>query len=155
MSSFLSMYRRRYIVLTKRGARPTEASCRPIVCSVNLRRLGRISPVEPATRRTLNANLNRKIHMLDIIIGLISGAVGGNVAGAAMKENSLGTIGNSIAGIVGGGAGAGILQALGIGVAGGGGADLQSIISSVAGGGVGGAVVMAVVGLIKKSMGKS
>jgi len=51
--------------------------------------------------------------MLDIIIGLISGAVGGNVAGAAMKENSLGTIGNSIAGIVGGGAGAGILQALG------------------------------------------
>ena len=43
--------------------------------------------------------------MLDIIIGLISGAVGGNVAGAAMKENSLGTIGNSIAGIVGGGAG--------------------------------------------------
>ena len=35
--------------------------------------------------------------MLDIIIGLISGAVGGNVAGAAMKENSLGTIGNSIA----------------------------------------------------------
>jgi hypothetical protein len=49
-------------------------------------RLGRISPVEPATRRTLNANLNRKIHMLDIIIGLISGAFGGNVAGAAMKE---------------------------------------------------------------------
>jgi len=56
---------------------------------------------------------------------------------------------------VGGGAGAGILQALGIGVVGGGGADLQSIISSVAGGGVGGAVVMAVVGLIKKSIGKS
>ena len=93
--------------------------------------------------------------MLDIIIGLISGAVGGNVAGAAMKENSLGTIGNSIAGIVGGGAVTGILQALGIGVAEGGGADLQSIIGSVAGGGVGGAVVMAVVGLIKKSMGKS
>ena len=92
--------------------------------------------------------------MLDIIIGLISGAVGGNVAGAAMKENSLGTIGNSLAGIVGGGAGAGILQALGIGVAGGGGTDLQSIISSVACGGVGGAVVMAVVGLIKNAMAK-
>src|SRR5260370_24732389 len=92
--------------------------------------------------------------MLDIIIGLTRGVIGGNVAGAAMKENSLGTIGNSIAGIVGGGAGAGILQALGIGAAGGG-ADLQSIISSVAGGGVGGAVIMAVVGLVKKSIGEA
>ena len=104
------MYHRAIHRSHKAWREATEASCRPIVRSVNLRRLDRISPVEPATRRTLNANLNRKIHMLDIIIGLISGAVGGNVAGAAMKENSLGTIGNSIAGIVGGGAGAGILQ---------------------------------------------
>ena len=40
--------------------------------------------------------------MEQLIIQLISGAVGGNVAGAAMKEKSLGTVGNSIAGIVGG-----------------------------------------------------
>ena len=39
--------------------------------------------------------------MEQLIIQLISGAVGGNVAGAAMKEKSLGTIGNSLAGIVG------------------------------------------------------
>ena len=40
-----------------------------------------------------------------LIIEAVSGAVGGNVAGAAMKENSLGAMGNSIAGIVGGGLG--------------------------------------------------
>ncbi len=40
-----------------------------------------------------------------LLIEAVSGAVGGNVAGAAMKENSLGAVGNSIAGIVGGGLG--------------------------------------------------
>jgi hypothetical protein len=33
--------------------------------------------------------------IIGLIIQLISGAVGGNVAGAAMKQYSLGTIGNS------------------------------------------------------------
>jgi len=70
-----------------------------------------------------------------------------------MKDNGLGTLGNSVAGILGGGAGAGTLHALGIGAAGAG--DLQSIISSVAGGGVGGAVIMATIGLIKNAMNKS
>jgi uncharacterized membrane protein YeaQ/YmgE (transglycosylase-associated protein family) len=46
------------------------------------------------------------MNIASLIIQLISGAVGGNVAGAAMKESSLGTLGNSIAGIVGGGLGA-------------------------------------------------
>jgi uncharacterized membrane protein YeaQ/YmgE (transglycosylase-associated protein family) len=45
-----------------------------------------------------------------LIIEAVSGAVGGNVAGAAMKEKSLGPVGNSIAGIVGGGIGGTILQ---------------------------------------------
>jgi uncharacterized membrane protein YeaQ/YmgE (transglycosylase-associated protein family) len=40
--------------------------------------------------------------IISLIIEAISGAVGGNVAGAAMKENSLGTVGNSIARILGG-----------------------------------------------------
>jgi hypothetical protein len=35
-----------------------------------------------------------------LIVEAVSGAVGGNVAGAAMKEKSLGPVGNSIAGIV-------------------------------------------------------
>jgi uncharacterized membrane protein YeaQ/YmgE (transglycosylase-associated protein family) len=41
--------------------------------------------------------------IVSLMISLISGAVGGNVAGALMKGFSLGTAGNSIAGIVGGG----------------------------------------------------
>jgi hypothetical protein len=40
-----------------------------------------------------------------LIIQLVSGAVGGNIAGAAMSKFNLGPIGNSIAGIVGGGVG--------------------------------------------------
>jgi hypothetical protein len=45
----------------------------------------------------------KPMNIISLIIEAISGAIGGNVAGAAMKENSLGTVGNSIAGIVGGG----------------------------------------------------
>ena len=44
--------------------------------------------------------------IIGLIIQLISGAVGGNIAGAAMKQYNLGTIGNSIAGLIGGGVGA-------------------------------------------------
>ena len=61
-----------------------------------------------------------------LIIEAVSGAVGGNVAGAAMKEKNLGAVGNSIAGIVGGGLGGTILQTLMGSAAAGGGMDLQS-----------------------------
>lgn len=90
--------------------------------------------------------------LLPLIIQLISGAVGGNVAGSLMKDNSLGTLGNSIAGILGGGIGGQLLGMLG--VAAGGGMDLAGILTSVAGGGVGGGVLMAIIGVIKKAMAK-
>jgi hypothetical protein len=90
-----------------------------------------------------------------LIIEAVSGAVGGNVAGAAMKEKSLGPVGNSIAGIVGGGIGGTILQmVMGSAATGGGGMDLQSILANVGGGGVGGAILMAVIGIIKNQMSK-
>jgi uncharacterized membrane protein YeaQ/YmgE (transglycosylase-associated protein family) len=93
------------------------------------------------------------MNIVSLIIEAISGAVGGNVAGAAMKENSLGTMGNSIAGIVGGGLGGTLLQTvMGTAAAGGGSLDLTTILSNVAGGGVGGAILMAVVGIIKNKM---
>jgi hypothetical protein len=94
------------------------------------------------------------MNIISLIIEAVSGAVGGNIAGAAMKENSLGTAGNSIAGIVGGGLGGALLQAVMGGAAGGGSLDLSTIISNVAGGGVGGAILMAVIGLIKNAMAK-
>lgn len=91
-----------------------------------------------------------------LIVEAVSGAVGGNVAGAAMKDKSLGTLGNSIAGIVGGGIGGTILQTIiGSAATGGGGMDMQSILANVGGGGVGGAILMAIIGIIKSQMAKS
>jgi len=94
------------------------------------------------------------MNIISLIIEIISGAIGGNVAGAAMKESSLGTLGNSIAGIVGGGLGGTILQSITGNVATGGSLDLATILSNVAGGGVGGAILMAVIGLVKNQMAK-
>jgi len=82
--------------------------------------------------------------LLPLIIQLISGAAGGNVAGALMKNLSLGPLGNSIAGIVGGGIGGQLLTFIGAG-------GLDGIVGSLVSGGVGGAVLMAIIGLIKKA----
>ena len=82
-----------------------------------------------------------------IIIQLISGAVGGNVAGALLKNYSLGTVGNSIAGILGGGIGGQLLSMLGAG-------GLEGILGSVVSGGAGGGVLMVIIGLVKKAMAK-
>ncbi len=90
--------------------------------------------------------------LLPMIVNLVSGAVGGNAAGGLMKNFSLGTIWNSVIGILGGGIGGQVLGMLGMG--GGGGMDLTGILSSVAAGGAGGGVLLAVVGMIKKAMGK-
>src|SRR5215510_11290723 len=110
---------------------------------------------DPANQYKREQTENKPMNIISLIIEIISGAVGGNVAGAAMKENSLGTLGNSIAGIVGGGLGGTILQSVtGNAATGGGSLDLTTILSNVAGGGVGGAILMAVIGLIKNQMAK-
>jgi uncharacterized membrane protein YeaQ/YmgE (transglycosylase-associated protein family) len=96
------------------------------------------------------------MNIINLIISLISGAVGGNAAGAAMKDKSLGVAGNSLAGILGGGVGGAILQALGIGgaAATSGSTDLTSILGSIASGGVGGGVLMAIIAAVKDAMAK-
>ncbi len=92
---------------------------------------------------------------MELIIQLLSGAAGGNIAGKMMPKSSLGPLLNSVMGIVGGGMGGQILSALlGSAVASGGGLDVTSILSSVASGGVGGGLLMAVIGLVKKAMTK-
>ena len=95
-----------------------------------------------------------------LIIQLISGAVGGNLAGAALKKSSLGVAGNSIVGILGGAIGGQLLAWFGLGGAwtpasSADGFNVGEIIASVAGGGVGGAVLLAAVGAIRKQMGNS
>ena len=95
------------------------------------------------------------MNILALVIQLVSGAVGGNIAGGLLKNLSLGPVGNSIAGIVGGGIGGQLLQmaipALQSAAAGGS-LDIGSLVGQVAGGGVGGAIVMIIVGLIKQAM---
>ncbi len=91
--------------------------------------------------------------LLPMIIQLISGAVGGNAAGSLMKNLSLGTVGNSIVGLLGGGIGGQVMGMLGMGgAAASSGLDIGSILSTVAGGGIGGGVLLAVVGMIKKML---
>lgn len=84
--------------------------------------------------------------MMELIISLLTGAVGGNVAGALLKKFSMGTLWNSVVGILGGGLGAQLLGMLGL--------DLGGIVGSLAGGTVGGGVLMAIIGVIKNAMNK-
>src|SRR5271170_7850028 len=103
------------------------------------------------------------MNVMGIVTDLIAGGVGGNIAGAVLKKFDLGPIGNTVAGIVGGVGGGQLLSMLMSGgaaaaaatsAASAGGMDMSSIIGNVAGGGVGGAIVMAVIGLIKAQMNK-
>ena len=50
---------------------------------------------------------------MELIIQIIAGLVGGNAAGAGLKNLSLGTTGNSVAGAVGGGLGGLLMGMLG------------------------------------------
>ena len=92
-------------------------------------------------------------NLIPLIIQLASGAIGGNVAGSLLKNLSLGKVGNSLLGILGGGLGVQLLGMLGLDI-GGSEMDITSILGSVVGGGVGGGVLMAIVGLVKNAMKK-
>lgn len=91
---------------------------------------------------------------MELLISLIAGAVGGNVAGGILKKFNLGLLLNSVAGIVGGGIGGQILGAITGGTAPSGGMDLAGIIGQVASGGVGGGALLVVVGIIKGVLGR-
>ena len=83
--------------------------------------------------------IHKKGTNMELIVQLIAGAVGGNVAGGLLKNFNLGMLGNSLAGIVGGGLGGQILGGLmggGAEAVAGGGMDVGSIIGSLASGGV-------------------
>lgn len=91
--------------------------------------------------------------IINIIIQLIAGAVGGNAAGAGLKNYDLGTLGNTIAGALGGVGGGQILTALLPMLAGAAdNVDIGAIIGRAVGGGVAGAIVTFVVGLIRNAM---
>jgi hypothetical protein len=90
--------------------------------------------------------------VVNLIIQVIAGIVGGHGAGAALKDYDLGKLGNTIAGAIGGAGGGQILQAL-IPALAGSGLDVGALIGQVVGGGASGAVLTIVVGIVKNLMG--
>lgn len=104
------------------------------------------------------------MELINLLITLLSGAAGGNIAGAAAPSTSLGTAGNSIIGLLGGGLGHYLLKhftGIDVPAAAVEGAvqavqhlDIQSILANIGASGVGGAVLTLIVGLIKSSLDK-
>ena len=92
--------------------------------------------------------------LIPLIIQLLSGAAGGNIIGKLLPKLNLGTLGNSLSGILGGGLGGYLLSMLGVDAGPNGALDIGAIIGSVASGGAGGGVLMFIVGLIKKALAK-
>ena len=92
--------------------------------------------------------------IINLVIQLIAGVIGGNGVGSALKDYNLGPLGNSIAGAVGGVGGGQILQTLIPALAGaaGGGMDVTSVIGQLVGGGVSGAILTVIVALVKNMM---
>jgi hypothetical protein len=90
--------------------------------------------------------------MEQILINLVAGALGGLGAGKASPSFDLGTIGNLVTGLVGGGVVGQVVALLLpsiIAAAQSGNLSASGIISQVIAGGAGGAILTAIVGAIK------
>lgn len=81
--------------------------------------------------------------IIGLVINLLIGAVGGNLAGIALKAKSLGTLWNSVVGVLGGGLGYFVLGIIGAG----GGSIVMQIIAAF----IGGAILLFLVSMFKKA----
>lgn len=99
---------------------------------------------------------------VSLIISLVSGLLGGNVAGALARDKNMSTLVNSVVGALGGGLGSYILKALGfLGTAAALGTgtatpetaqpafDFGSLLANVGGSGVGGLILTFIVNYLK------
>ena len=87
---------------------------------------------------------------LNLIIQLASGATGGNVAGALAERYGFGPLGNTIAGLVGGGIGGELIKAaLGASTQAASGFDLGTLLGDIGAGSAGGACVTIATGLAR------
>ena len=79
-----------------------------------------------------------------LLISLVTGGVGGNLAGALLKNKSLGTLWNTVVGVLGGGIGGTALGAVGL---------LQGagLVGDIGASAVGGGVLLWIVSLFKKA----
>lgn len=93
--------------------------------------------------------------IIGLITNLIGGAVGGNATGAGLKDLSLGVLGNTIAGVVGGALGVYIIQGVNLlnqlGLAE---TTLGTVLGQAGTGLISGSILTAVVGLIRNMMSK-
>lgn len=87
--------------------------------------------------------------LISLLVQIISGAVGGNVAG--MSKYSLGTGLNTLVGMLGG-LGLGQIASVLTGTSGGEALDVAAVGSNIAGGGIGGLVLTFIVSFIKNKM---
>lgn len=86
------------------------------------------------------------VNLISFVLSLLSGAVGGNLAGNAMKKYDLGMLGNTVAGLIGGAIGGPVTNMLMSHPE-----TLFGVLTNILGSGVGGAIIMIVVGLIKNA----
>jgi hypothetical protein len=89
--------------------------------------------------------------IINLLIQIIGGAIGGNGAGAALKNFNLGPIGNTIAGAIGGGVGGQLLTMV-LPMLQNGHLDAGAIAGQLVGGGVAGGILTAIVGAVKNGM---
>lgn len=96
--------------------------------------------------------------IINLIIQLVSGLGAGNATGAALKEKGMGALGNSVAGLAGGGLGgvvASLIEKFGSsGAAAASSLDFGSIIGSILGGGIGGSVLTLIATYVKNALEK-
>jgi len=101
--------------------------------------------------------------LINLLISLVSGAVGGNLTGAALPEKNLGPLINTIVGLLGGGAGEYILKALGVlasasaassGAAGGSELDIAALLATIGVSGASGAALTGILTMIKDAIAK-
>jgi hypothetical protein len=90
--------------------------------------------------------------MINLLVQLLSGAVGGNVAGGLSRTGGMGAPGNTLSGAVGGGIGGQILSAL-LSLAAArnsaGALDIPGFVSQLLAGGLSGGVLTAILNVIR------
>ena len=84
---------------------------------------------------------------MDILINLISGAIGGNAIGKAQKSQDLGVLGNTITGLIGGLLGSTALQGIVTNL-------ISNTLGNVIGSAAWGAVAIYIVNFIKGLLSK-
>jgi hypothetical protein len=102
--------------------------------------------------RKLTDWLSEEIKMEQVLINLIAGALGGAATGKSSPTFDLGTVGNLISGLIGGGVlGQVVTLALPsvMAAAQSGNLSVSGVISQLVAGGAGGAILTAIIGAIK------